>query len=221
MKGLTRVIAIGNKAGRIVDYLRQENDYDNAEFWFCGTKVSNILRHGYLAEPHILFSKKFNTKYIEAIHVDNEMVAIVIASLDETISRIYLYDVVGEVWNYADKVYCFLTLPTDKDGVESRNRAIDLFHKITDRSYLTVLHDCKDIPEGVLFEDGMAQLVKCCLEYPDADNEEVHELMTTAEWATVKQMWAILNSYVVNKMPAYLEAATFSFHKRGKEDCWY
>ena len=45
--------------------------------------------------------------------------------------------------------------------------------------------------------------------------------MTTAEWATVKQMWAILNSYVVNKMPAYLEAATFSFHKRGKEDCWY
>lgn len=77
MTGLARVIAVGDKAGRIVDYLGQENEYDNAAFWFCGTKVSNILRHGYLAESHILFSKKFNTKYIDAIHVDNEIVAII------------------------------------------------------------------------------------------------------------------------------------------------
>lgn len=221
MKGLTIVITVGNKAGRIVDYLRQENDYDNAEFWFIGSAKSELLSHGYLTEPHIHFGKAFNTKYIEAIHVDNEMAAILIASLDEDITQTFLYDIVGEVWNYADKVYCFLTLPTAKDGVESRNIAIDLFHRITDWSDITVLHDCEDIPEGALFEEGMVQLVKCCLEDPDADNEEAHGLMTTAEWATVKQMWAILNSYVVNQMPAYWEAATFSFHKRGKEESWY
>ncbi|MCM1141649.1 MAG: hypothetical protein NC453_24020 [Muribaculum sp.] len=219
MKGLTRVIAVGNKAGKIVDNLRQDKDYDNVDFWFCGTKSSNILSHGYLSEPHILFSEKFNTKYIDAIHVDNEMAAIVIAGLDEEISCNYLYDIVGEAWNYADKVYCFLILPASKEIGEQRNDAIDLFHQISNWSDITVLQDNKDLPNNVDYEDGMAQLVKCCLEQPL--NKEDHSLMTVAEWTTVKQMWAILNTYVINQMPAYLESATFSFHKRGKEDCWY
>lgn len=219
MKGLTRVIAVGDKAGRIVDYLRQEDDYDNVDFWFLGSTGSGLLSHGYLTEPHIHLGKVFNTKYIEAIHVDNELAAIVIASLDEQISQTFLYDIVGEVWNYADKVYCFVMLPPTKEGTERRNNAIDLFHRITDLSDITVFQDNKDLPDNVNYEEGMAQLVKCCLDHPF--DEEAHELMTIAEWATVKQMWAILNSYVVHQMPAYLEAATFSFHKRGKEECWY
>lgn len=223
MKGLTRVIAVGDKAGRIVDYLRQEDNYDNVDFWFLGSTASSLLSHGYLTEPHIHFGKVFNTKYMDAIHVDNEIAAIVIASLDEQISQTFIYDIVGEAWNYADKVYCFVMLPPTKEGTERRNNAIDLFHKITDWSDITVLQDHDDLPDNANLEDGMTQLLKCCLAHPDIDedDEEPHNLMTTAEWATVKQMWAILNSYVVNQMPTYLESATFSFHKRGKNECWY
>ena len=149
------------------------------------------------------------------------MAAILIAILDEQISQTFIYDIVGEVWGYADKVYCFLMLPTTKEGTERRNNAIDLFHRITDWSDITILQDNDDLPDNANFEDGMTQLLICCLNHPDIDDEKNHELMTTAEWSTVKQMWAILNSYVVNQMPAYLEAATFSFHKRGKEESWY
>jgi len=220
MKGMIRVIAVGNGGGNIVDCLREKEDFKDVEFWYCDSDKADLMGHGQDTDRHILFGRDFHIKYIDDIHVENEFVAIVVACLGGQMTSTYLYDIVGESWGFADKVYCFVTLPIRFD-MERRNKAIEIFHNITDWSDITILQDNAELPENTQQNDGMAQLLTCCLRNPKNGTSEDRELFTTAELVTVKRMWVILNSYVVNRMPEWFEAATFSFHKRGKEKCRY
>lgn len=109
-----RVIALGYRAGMIVDRLRAKRKYEDIRFVYCNT--DSRLLSGYVGEEneHILLTDI--TQCREAIHDDNELMAILVTCLDEDCSRTYASEIMSELWKYADHSYCIASLPFQAGG---------------------------------------------------------------------------------------------------------
>lgn len=78
-----RVIALGYRAGMIVDRLRAKKNYDDIRFVYCNTDRRLLPEWGKEEDEHILLTDI--TQCRKAIHVDNERMAILVTCLGDYI----------------------------------------------------------------------------------------------------------------------------------------
>lgn len=208
-----RVIALGHEAGEIVDRLRSADIYDDIRFVFCNTESNRLKTHGRDDDEHILLTGIAQCR--EAIHDDCELMAILVASLEDGDSLKYAMEIMYELWSYADYTYCFATTPYG-DGVREKRRPLgSAFKWITDYSIITILQDNNRLPEGLSRNKGMARLLGLVLQHPRKGLSEDRDELPFGVWATEKQLYMALQAVYSNdsELSGYYDAEVFSFHK--------
>lgn len=211
-----RVVALGFRAGMIVDRLRAKKKYDDIRFVYCNTDSRLLHEWGKEEDEHILLTDIAQCR--EAIHDDNELMAILVTSLDEDCSQKYASEIMYELWGYADHSYCFATLPFEAGG--KRKAALEIFNWLTDYSDITVLQDDLKEPYNYFpldMDNGMVRFLDLFLSHPRKGRSSDLDDLPFGVWATEKQLWVALNGMYSNNMPEYYEAGTFSFHKSTHE----
>ena len=211
-----RVVALGYFAGEIVDQLRAKDTYDDIKFVYCDSDERRLMAHGGENDEHILLTNM--TQCREAIHSDNDFMSVLVTDLNEDSSRQYAVEIMYELWSYAERAYCFASIPSWAGG--KRDSADEVFKEITDCSDLTILQDNLKQGEDVFFINrdlGTVHFLDLLLSHPKkALSSECDELPFGA-WATEKQILTALNAMYSNNMPEYYKAGTFSFHKSTHE----
>ena len=190
-----RVVALGYRAGMIVDRLRAKKNFDDI--------LTDIAQCR------------------EAIHDDNELMAVLVTCLGDYISGYssweYSSEIMSELWNYADHSYCITSLPFWAG--RQRPAAIEMFKKITYWSDITVLQDDLKDPCNFCLNlyCGMVRFLDLLLSHPQKGRSSELGDLPFGVWATEKQLLTALNAMYSNNMPEYYEAGTFSFHKSTHE----
>ena len=216
-----RVIALGYRAGMIVDRLRARKEYDDIKFVYCNTD-SDLLRDcGNENDEHIHLVDM--TQCREAIHEDNDQMAVLITTLgyDFSIdkSREYASEIMSELCKGSARTYCFATLPFAAGG--NRPSAIEIFNTLTCLSDISVCQDDSKEPYNYSFmldmDRGLAGFINLILSHPRKGRSVHRDRQPFGVWATEKQLWMALHAMYSNNMPEYYKAGTFSFHKRKHE----
>lgn len=212
-----RVIALGYRAGMIVERLRARNKYDDIRFVYCNTDKDFLMEWGNEDDEHILLTSKSQCR--EAINDDNERMAVLVTCIgnDFDCSWKYAVDIMGELWDYADHAYCFASIPYPAGG--QRGEAVEIFNELTCWSDISVLQDDLKEPYNRV-PHFMGKGLVCLLEsvlthYHKGRNSDFHEL-PFGVWATEKQLMMALTAKYSNykKMSEYYKAGTFTFHER-------
>ena len=144
-----RVVALGYWAGEIIDRLRATDTYDDIRFVFCDTDERQLMAHGNENDEYILLTDIAQCR--EAIHDDNELMAVLVTTLCEDCSLQYASEIMYELWNYADRTYCFATIPFYAGG--KREAAMEVFKTITYWSDISVAQDMLKMPDSIFFID--------------------------------------------------------------------
>ena len=214
-----RVIALGYRAGIIVDRLRAKKKHEDIRFVYCNSDNRLLHEWGKEEDEHILLTDIGQCR--EAIHDDNELMAVLVTCLGNDFkndSWKYASEIMAELWNYADHSYCFATLPFGAGG--QRPAAIEVFEKITHWSDITVLQDDRKEPYNhfpIEMDKGLVRFLDLLLSHPHKIVTSDRDKLPFGVWATEKQLWTALNGMYSNNMPEYYESDTFSFHKRAHE----
>ncbi len=213
-----RVIALGLRAGVIVDRLRANKKYDDIRFVYCNSDNDRLMHCGTENDEHIFLSNIPQCR--EAIHADNEQMAVLVTCLGQEYdnSREYAADIISELWNYADRTYCFATIPFFAAG--KRTSAIEIFNSLTYWSDISVLQDDIMEPYGFFpldMDNGLVRFLDLVLSHPRKGRSSRRDKLPFGVWATEKQLWMALNAMYSNNMPQYYNAGTFTFHKKTHE----
>ena len=214
-----RVVALGYRAGMIVDRLRANKNYDDIRFVYCNTDSRLLSEWGKGEDEHVLLTDIAQCR--EAIHNDNELMAVLVTCLGNDFkndSWKYASEIMAELWNYADHSYCLASLPFWPGG--QRPAAIEMFKKITSWSDITVLQDDLKEPYNhfpIEIDKGLVRFLDLLLSHPQKGRSSELDDLPFGVWATEKQLWMALNAMYSNNMPEYYEAGTFSFHKSTHE----
>lgn len=213
-----RVVALGYWAGEIIDRLRADGTYDDIRFVFCDTDERQLMAHGNETDEHILLTDIAQCR--EAIHDDNELMAVLVTTLDEDCSLRYASEIMSELWNYADRTYCFATIPFYAGG--KRDAALEVFKNLTYWSNISVAQDMLRMPGSTFFidyYDAITKLLALVLRHPRKGFSDDREKVPFGIWATKKQMFMALNAFYSNNpdMECYYNAGTFSFHESTHE----
>lgn len=215
-----RVIALGYRAGMIVDRLRAKKNFDDIRFVYCNTDSRLLKACGKEEDEHILLTDIAQCR--KDIHDDNELMAVLVTCMFGDVvgndSWKYSSEIMAELWNYADHTYCITSLPFWAG--RQRPAAIEMFKKITYWSDITVLQD--DLKDPYIFTClnlycGMVRFLDLLLSHPQKGRSSELGDLPFGVWATVKQLLTALNAMYSNNMPKYYEAGTFSFHKSTHE----
>ncbi|MBD5197516.1 MAG: hypothetical protein HDS89_08740 [Bacteroidales bacterium] len=209
-----RVIALGYRAGMIVDRLRARKHYDDIRFVYCNANEDLLSEWGNDEDEHIHLKNMEQCR--EAIHDDNELMAVLVTCLgnDNDSSRKYAVEIMGELWDYADHVYCFATIPYPAGG--QRDSAIEIFNSLTDWSELTVLQDDLKEPynyDPLWMDKGLVRFLELILSRPKKGGTFDYDEVPFGVVATDEQLLKALNAMYSNNMPEYYMAGTFSFHE--------
>ncbi len=212
-----RVVALDNAGGNIVDRLLSLGDFPDIQFVFCDTYEVDLMKHGRSTDRHVLLSNL--PKCHEDLHDDNELMAVLVTGLGGECSNRFGYDVIHELWNYADRTYCFATLPTAFEGTERCRKATELFDWINQYSDITVLQDNGKLPENISINDMdycLASLLQLALDHPKKGLSDEKDELPLGVWATQKQLMMALRAKYSNYLPLadYYEAGAISFHKQ-------
>lgn len=213
-----RVVALGYWAGEIIDRLRATGTYDDIRFVFCDTDERQLMAHGNENDEHILLTDIAQCR--EAIHDDNELMAVLVTTLYEDCSLQYASEIMSELWNYADRTYCFATIPFYAGG--KRDLALEILKKLTYWSDISVAQDMLKMPGSIFFidyYDAIAKMLAMVLQHPRKGLSEDRDELPLGVWATETQMFMVLNAFYSNnpEMESYYNAGTFSFHKSTHE----
>lgn len=213
-----RVVALGYWAGEIIDRLRATGTYDDIRFVFCDTDERQLMAHGNENDEHILLIDIAQCR--EAVHDDNELMAILVTTLFEDCSLQYASEIMSELWNYADRTYCFATIPFYAGG--KRDVALEVFKNLTYWSDISVAQDMLKMPGSTFFidyDEAITKLLALVLRHPLKGLSEDRDKLPFGVWATEKQMFTALNAFYSNnpEMASYYDAGTFSFHKSTHE----
>lgn len=210
---MVRVISLGYWAGEIIDRLRAASTYDDVRFVFCDTDERQLMAHGDENDEHILLTGIAQCR--ESIHDDDELMAVLVATLSEDCSLKYATEIMSELWNNADRTYCLATIPFYAGG--KRDAAIEVFRNLTYWSDISVAQDMHKMPDSVFFidyYDAMTKFLALILNHPRKGLSEDRDDLPFGIWATEKQMFMALNAFYSNNpaMKSYYDAGTFSFH---------
>lgn len=214
-----RVVALGYRAGMIVDRLRATKKYEDIKFVYCNTNKDLLSDCGCGEDTHIHL--KNMAQFREAIHEDNELMAVLVTCLGYEWtgdnSREYAVEIMGELWDYADHTYCFATIPFAPGG--HRPSAFEIFNSLTNWSDISVLQD--DLKEpyklDVLSMDvGLMRFIDLVLSQPRKGLVSEFEELPFGV-CTTEQLLKEMNAMYVDNMPEYYKADTFSFHKSTHE----
>lgn len=213
-----RVVALGYWAGEIIDMLRATYTYNDIRFVFCDTDERQLMAHGNENDEHILLTDIAQCR--EAIHDDNELMAVLVTTLYEDCSLQYASEIMSELRNYADRTYCFATIPFYAGG--KRDAALEVFKNLTYWSDISVAQDMLKMPASTFFidyYDAIAKLLALVLRHPSKCFRSKNRDLPFGVWATEKQMFMVLNAVYSNnpEMESYYNAGTFSFHKSTHE----
>jgi len=213
-----RIVALGYWAGEIIDRLRVSGTYDDIRFVFCDTDERQLMAHGNEKDEHILLTDIAQCR--EAIHDDNEPMSVLVTTLHEDCSLQYASKIMSELWNYADRTYCFATIPFYAGG--KRDAALEVFKSLTYWSDISIAQDMLKMPDSTFFidyYDAIAKLLALVLQHPRKGLNEDRDKLPFGVWATEKQLFMALNAfYSTNpEMGSYYKAKTFSFHKSTHE----
>lgn len=216
-----RVVALGYRAGMIVDRLRARKKYDDIRFVYCNTNKDLLSEWGSEEDEHIHL--RTMTQCREAIHDDNELMAVLVTCLGYDLgpsdtSREYAAEIMSELWNYADHTYCFATVPFAPGG--HRPSALEIFKSLTYWSDISVLQDDLNEPynyDPLGMDEGLARFLDLVLSHPYKGRSSERDELPFGVWATEKQLWTALSAMYSNNMPEYYKAGTFSFHKSTHE----
>lgn len=219
-KTMFRVVALGYRAGMIVDRLRAKKNFDDIRFVYCNTDSSLLHEWGKEEDEHILLTGIAQCR--EAIHDDNELMAVLVTCMFGDVvgndSWKYSSEIMAELWNYADHSYCITSLPFWAG--RQRPAAIEMFKKITYWSDITVLQDDLKEPYNhfpIEMDKGLIRFLDLLLSHPHKGRSPELDDLPFGVWATEKQLWMALDAMYSNNMPEYYEAGTFSFHKSAHE----
>lgn len=212
------VVALGYWAGEIIDRLRADGTYDDIRFIFCDTDEGQLMAQGNENDEHILLTDIAQCR--EAIHDDNERMGVLVTTLNEDCSLQYASEVMSELWNCADRTYCFATIPFYAGG--KRVAAIEVFKATTCWSDISIAQDMLKMPDSNFFidyYDAIAKLLALVLKHPRKGLSEDRDKLPFGVWATEKQVFMALNAFYSNnhEMESYYNAGTFSFHKSTHE----
>ncbi len=215
-----RVVALGYRAGMIVDRLRAKKNFDDIRFVYCNTDSNLLKACGKEEDEHILLTDIAQCR--EAIHDDNELMAVLVTCMFGDVagndSWKYSSEIIYELWSYADYTYCLTSLPFWAGG--KRDEALEIFNWITDYSNITVLQDDLKEPYNhfpIEMDKGLVRFLDLLLSHPQKGRSSELDDLPFGVWATEKQLWMALNAMYSNNMPEYYEAGTFSFHKSTHE----
>lgn len=211
-----RVVALGYRAGLIVDRLRARGKYDDIRFVYCNTDNNFSHQRGNENDEHILLTSISQCR--EAIHDDNELMAVLVTCLgnDFDCSWKYASEIMGELWDYADRTYSFASIPFMAGG--QRDSAVKVFKELTCWSDVSVLQDDLKEPYNKVpldMDNGLVYLLDVVLShYHKGRNSDFDEL-PFGVWATDNQVMMALRAVYSNsrKMSEYYKAGTFSFHE--------
>lgn len=212
-----RVVALGYFAGEIVDQLRATGTYDDVKFVYCDSDERKLMAHGEEDDEHILLTNM--TQCREAIHSDNDLMSVLVTDLDEVCSRQYAGEIMYELWSYAERTYCFASIPFYAGG--QREAAIEVFKEITDYCDLTILQDNLK-QQDVFFINrdlGTVHFLDLLLSHPKKGLSSECDEFPFGFGATEKQVHLAFRAmYSDNcKMRRYFKAGTFSFHESTHE----
>ena len=208
-----RVVALGYFAGEIADQLRAECMFNDIKFVYCHSDESLLIAHGNEHDEHIMITDTIQCR--KAIHSDNDLMAILVTDLSEDCSLQYAAEIMSELWSFADRTYCFASIPIYAGG--KRDKAIEVFKRINTWTDLSILQDNLK-QDGVFFIDrdyGTICLLDLVLQHPNKSLVSQHGERPFGVWATGKQVHTALMAMYSNnrKMSRYYNAGTFSFHK--------
>ena len=215
-----RVVALGYRAGMIVDRLRATKECDDIRFVYCNANEELLSGVGTEDDEHIHLKKM--KKCRESVHDDNEFMAVLVTCLGYDISddnsREYAIEMMTELWDYADHTYCFATLPFAPGG--HRPSAMEIFNSLTYWSDISVLQDDLKEPYNYFpldMDEGLIRFLDLVLSHPREGLSLDCVDLPFGVWATEKQLWMALNAMYSNNMPEYYQSGTFSFHKSTHE----
>ena len=215
-----KVVALGYHAGMIVDRLRANKNYEDIRFVYCNTDKNMLSDCGRVEDEHIHLKNMKQCR--KAIHDDNELMAVLVTCLgydfSDDNSREYAVEIMCELWNYADRTYCFATLPFAPGG--HRPSAMEIFNSITKWSDISVLQDDLKEPyriDVLSMDEGLVRFLDLVLSHPRKGLSSKLDELPFGVWATEKQLWTSLNAMYSNNMPEYYKAGTFTFHKSTHE----
>lgn len=211
-----RVVALGFRAGMIVDRLRANKKYEDIRFVYCSSDNRVLYQWGKKEDEHILMTDIAQCR--KAIHADNELMAILVTCLEEDCAQKYASEIMYELWSYADYRYCFASLPFHAGG--KRETALDIFRWLTDYSDITVLQDDLNEPYNYFpldMDKGLGHFLDLFLSHPHKGRGSELNDFPFGVWATEEQLWMSLNAMYSDNMPEYYKAGTFSFHKSTHE----
>ncbi|MDE7450407.1 MAG: hypothetical protein K2M72_09385 [Paramuribaculum sp.] len=215
-----RVVALGYRAAGIVDRLRATKEYDDVKFVYCNTDKDWLSGCGQEEDEHIHLKNMAQCR--EAIHEDNELMAVLVTCLgyewNRDNSREYAAEIMSELWNFADHTYCFATIPFAPGG--HRPSAFEIFESLTYWSDISVRQD--DLKEPYMIDvlsmdKGLMRFLDLVLSHPYKGRSSERDKLPFGVWATEEQLWMALNAMYSNNMPEYYKAGTFSFHKSTHE----
>ena len=216
-----RVIALGYRAAEIVDRLRANKSYEDIRFVYCNANEDFLSDVGRENDEHIHLKNIVQCR--EAIHDDNDRMAVLVTCLGydwgpSDTSREYAAEIMSELWNCADRTYCFATVPFAPGG--HRPSAFEIFNSLTYWSDISVLQD--DLKEPYMIDvlsmdKGLVRFLDLILSHPRKGRSSEREEIPFGVWATEEQRWMALNAMYSNNMPEYYKAGTFSFHKSTHE----
>ena len=214
-----RVVALGYRAGMIVDRLRARMHYDDIRFVYCNANEDLLSEWGNEEDEHIHLKNMVQCR--EAIHDDCELMTVLVTCLGndfyEDSSRKYAVEIMGELWDYADHTYCFATIPYPAGG--QRSSAIEIFNSLTDWSDLTVLQDDLKEPynhDPLWMDKGLVRFLDLILSRPRKGLVSEFEELPFGVCET-EQLLKEMNTMYSNNMPEYYKAETFSFHESTHE----
>ena len=216
-----RVIALGYRAGMIVDRLRARKEYDDVKFVYCNTDKDWLSGCGQEEDEHIHLKNIAQCR--EAIHDDNELMAVLVTCLGydggpSDTSREYAAEIMSELWTCADRTYCFATVPFAPGG--HRPSAFEIFNSLTYWSDISVLQDDLKEPyriDVLSMDKGLIRFLDLVLSHPRKGRSSERDKQPFGVWATEEQLWMALNAMYSNNMSEYYKAGTFSFHKSTHE----
>ena len=212
-----RVVALGSRAGMIVDRLRARKKYDDIRFVYCNANKELIPEWGSEEDEHIHLKNTEQCR--EAIHNDNELMAVLVTCLGYDFgpcdtSREYAAEIMSELWNYADHTYCFATVPFAPGG--HRPSAFEIFNSLTEWSDISVLQDDLKEPynyDPLWMDKGLVRFLELILSRPKKGEIFDYDEVPFGVVATDEQLLKALNAMYSNNMPEYYMAGTFSFHE--------
>ena len=212
-----RVVALGYRAGMIVDHLRAHKDYEDIRFVYCNTDEDFLSGVGREKDEHIHITSMSQCR--EAIHEDNELMAVLVTCLgydwgSSDASREYAAEIMSELWNYADHTYCFATIPFAPGGY--RLSAFEIFNSLTDWSELSVLQEDLKEPykiDPLEMDKGLVRFLELILSRPEKGGTFDYDEVPFGVSADSEQLLIAMNNLYAKDMPEYYKAGTFSFHE--------